>query len=275
MTTAYTSLLGLALPVTGELSGTWGDTVNNYITQYLDSSVAGALTVSTDTTLTKTEGGSLGATSSQYAILIADGQSTNITVTAPAASKTYVVINKSPTYTLTVRGSGPTSGVVAAANEECVVAWNGSDFVKVASTVSGDVTGPGSSTDNAIARFDGITGKVIQNSGVTVSDGNVVTATGFAGALNGTVGATTPTTGVFTQVDVTAQGDLRLQDSSGGEYVGLQAPSTVSVSYTLTLPTADGTSGQALITDGSGNLSFGSAGVSAGKAIALSMIFGL
>ena len=42
MTTAYTSLLGLALPVTGELSGTWGDTVNNYITQYVDAAVAGA-----------------------------------------------------------------------------------------------------------------------------------------------------------------------------------------------------------------------------------------
>ena len=26
MPTTYTSLLGLALPVTGELSGTWGDT---------------------------------------------------------------------------------------------------------------------------------------------------------------------------------------------------------------------------------------------------------
>ncbi len=33
-----------------------------------------------------------------------------------------------------------------------------------------DVTGPGSSTDNAIARFDGATGKIIQNSGITVSD---------------------------------------------------------------------------------------------------------
>ena len=28
---------------------------------------------------------------------------------------------------------------------------------------SGDVTGPGSSTDNAVARFDGTTGKTIQN----------------------------------------------------------------------------------------------------------------
>lgn len=42
----------------------------------------------------------------------------------------------------------------------------------------------------------------------------------------------------------------------------------------LKYPTADGTSGQAVITDGSGNLSFGSAGISTGKAIAMAMIFG-
>lgn len=40
------------------------------------------------------------------------------------------------------------------------------------------------------------------------------------------------------------------------------------------LPTSDGTSGQALVTNGSGTLSFGSAGVSTGKAIAMAMIFG-
>ena len=41
-----------------------------------------------------------------------------------------------------------------------------------------------------------------------------------------------------------------------------------------TLPAADGTNGQALITDGSGSVSFGSAGVTTGKAIAMAMIFG-
>jgi len=35
---------------------------------------------------------------------------------------------------------------------------------------SGDVTGPGSSTDNAIARYDGATGKIIQDSGVLIDD---------------------------------------------------------------------------------------------------------
>jgi hypothetical protein len=42
----------------------------------------------------------------------------------------------------------------------------------------------------------------------------------------------------------------------------------------LKYPTADGSTGQAVVTDGAGNLSFGSAGVSTGKAIAMAMIFG-
>ena len=139
MSTSYTTLLGLALPATGELSGTWGDTVNNYITNYLDASIAGALTVTADTTLTKTTGGALGATSSQYAIIIASPASANITITAPAASKTYVVLNTSGTYTVTFKASGQT-GVVLAANERCALAYNGTDFVKISpSIVSGVV----------------------------------------------------------------------------------------------------------------------------------------
>ena len=62
-----------------------------------------------------------------------------------------------------------------------------------------------------------------------------------------------------TQLDITAQGDLRLQDTTGGEYVALQAPATIASSYTLTLPVDDGTAGQALVTDGSGVLSWSTA----------------
>lgn len=75
----------------------------------------------------------------------------------------------------------------------------------------------------------------------------------FAG---GTISGTTIT---GTQVNITGQGDLRLEDSSGGEYVALQAPSSIASSYTLTMPVDDGTPGQALITDGSGNLSWSTA----------------
>lgn len=41
----------------------------------------------------------------------------------------------------------------------------------LAADAGGDVKGPGSSTDNAIVRFDGVTGKLIQNSDVTIADG--------------------------------------------------------------------------------------------------------
>lgn len=44
-------------------------------------------------------------------------------------------------------------------------------------TGPGDVTGPASSTDNAVARFDLATGKIIQNSGVTINDANGISTT--------------------------------------------------------------------------------------------------
>jgi len=48
---------------------------------------------------------------------------------------------------------------------------------------SGDVTGPGSSTDNAIARFDGTGGKTLQNSGLTIDDsGNLTIGDGTGNA---------------------------------------------------------------------------------------------
>ncbi len=48
---------------------------------------------------------------------------------------------------------------------------SGVECVAVA-TGTGDITGPASSTDNAIPRFDGTTGKQIQNSGITITDTN-------------------------------------------------------------------------------------------------------
>ena len=49
---------------------------------------------------------------------------------------------------------------------------------------------------------------------------------------------------------------------------------TAAAQPAYTFPAADGTNGQALITDGSGSVSFGAAGISTGKAIAMAMIFG-
>lgn len=47
-----------------------------------------------------------------------------------------------------------------------------------ADTGTGDVVGPASATDNAVARFDGTTGKLVQNSGIVIDDSNNVTGMG-------------------------------------------------------------------------------------------------
>lgn len=139
MATAYTSLLGLALPVTGELSGTWGSTVNTEITALLDSAIAGTTTLSTDAdvTLTTTTGAS---NTSRQAILLCSGARTVLrTITAPAQSKIYTIINATTGgFSVKLVGVGPTTGVTIVAGESAVVAWNGSDFIRVANT-----SGPG------------------------------------------------------------------------------------------------------------------------------------
>lgn len=59
-------------------------------------------------------------------------------------------------------------------------------------------------------------------------------------------------------VTINAQGDLRLADSDSSNWVALQAPATVASNLTLTVPAADGTADQSLVTDGAGALSFAS-----------------
>ena len=85
-------------------------------------------------------------------------------------------------------------------------------------------------------------------SGGTV-DSSVIGGTTPAAITGTTITGNTSITGgtiTGTQVDVTAQGDLRLQDTSGGEYVALQAAGTTTT-YTVTMPAAVATTtGQAL-----------------------------
>src|SRR5210317_2198500 len=57
----------------------------------------------------------------------------------------------------------------------------------------------------------------------------------------------------------TTGGEIRFNEgtNNGTNYIGLKSPNSVSASKTFTLPGTDGTSGQFLKTDGTGNLSFG------------------
>jgi hypothetical protein len=140
--TNFSPLLGLALPTTGDLSGTWGTTVNDSITSLLDSAVAGTTTLSTDVdvTLSTTNGA---ANQARSAVLLCTGSRSVLrTITAPAQSKAYVVINQTTGgFGVKVVGAGPTTGVTIANGDKALIAWNGSDFTVISSTSISNLTG--------------------------------------------------------------------------------------------------------------------------------------
>ena len=229
MTVNYTTLLALGQPVTGTESGTWGDDVNNAITAYLDIAIAGTQTITTDgdVTLTLTQGTSsatnISSTSAQYMILNCTGARTaSRNIGVPNSSKAYIVMNNTTGgYNITIRGStGPTTGITVAPGKQTWVAWdtNLGDFREIA---SGDVDGPSSSTDNAIARFDGTTGKVIQNSAATIADS---TGDITAGKYNGlTVSTTTGTLTIANGKTATVNNTITL---AGTDSTTMTFPST-------------------------------------------------
>jgi hypothetical protein len=188
MATAYTSLLGLALPVTGELSGTWGSTVNDAITSLLDTAVAGttSITADADITLTTTTGASNQA---RQAIILWNPASGTVTrnITAPAQSKIYTVINASGgTQSIVFRGAGPTTGVTIIKGESAVVAWNGTDFIKVSNT-----GGAGSFTNVTISGTTTLSGLTASTALALDASKNVVSVTNTGTGNN--VLATSPT----------------------------------------------------------------------------------
>ena len=289
MATSYTSLLGLALPVTGELSGTWGDTVNDYTTQYLDAAVAGAQTISgsqTAVTLSKTTSAALtqagsGATgSSQYQIINCTGNPGSLlTITVPAASKAYLVLNNTSTnQSVKVVGAGPTTGVTVAAARCALIAWNGSDFELVASTDVAALQGLGTGVATALGVNVGTAGAFVVNGGAlgTPSSGTVTNLTGTASInINGTVGATTPTTGAFTTLTTSSTVTLNGGTANGVAYLngskvlttgsaltfdGTNFATTGTATATKLIPTGNVTAGNGMYLPTTNTLAFSTDG---------------
>ena len=115
MTTQYTSILKLALPVQGELSGTWGDTVNDNITSMVEEAIAGRSVINSWTANSHTLTTADGTTSESRAAMLeftdtGTALTGNATVVCPTASKIYIAKNavgSSRTVTLkTSSGTG-------------------------------------------------------------------------------------------------------------------------------------------------------------------------
>jgi hypothetical protein len=208
MTTGATPLLSLSLPVEGELDGTWGDVVNYGITNYVDIAVAGTLTLTGDGAVTLantagTAGGTnitstltgAGTVTSQFAIVKITGTlTTTKVITAVSLSKTYIVDNAATGGAVTFKASGQT-GVSVAVGEKCTVYFNGTDYVKVASTVADGVTSVGGTgTVNGITLTGTVTSTGNLTLGGTLSGVNLTSqVTGTLPVANGGTGVTTST----------------------------------------------------------------------------------
>jgi hypothetical protein len=115
---------------------------------------------------------------------------------------------------------------------------------------SGDVSGPASSTDHGIVRFDGTTGKTIQNSSATIDDTNNLTTTG-----TGTFGA-----GAILGIDAATNtaGTIKFWSAGANNYYSTVTAGTQTANATYTLPTAMATANsQALLGSTAGVLSWG------------------
>ena len=205
MTVNRTTLLNLPLPVTGTESGLWGDYVNNGFTQYVDASVAGALSITATTTLANTTGTNsatgITSTTAQYRTLVvpASGVAAPVVITAPSSNRTYHVVNLNGTYTVQIR-AGANSGVTLGTNQSATVTYDSvaGDYVLVGTIgptvpVARGGTGLTSGTSGGVLYYSA--------SGTLASSAALAASAIVLGGGAGVAPATTTTgTGVVTAV---------------------------------------------------------------------------
>lgn len=286
--TNFTPLLGLALPTTGDLSGTWGSTVNDAITDLLDDAVAGTTTLSADTDVTlSTTNGADNQARNAVILWTASNGATTRNITAPAQSKAYVVINAG-TGSIVIRGSGPTTGVTLPAGTKALVAWNGSDFVKIASNpvvLTTDVSGVLPTANGGSGQSTYTDGQLLIGntagslSKATITAGSNISVTNGNGSI--TIAATGLSSGDVVGPASAVDSSLAAFDTTTGKLIknaNLTANNVLLGNGTgAPLFVAPGTSGNVLTSNGTTWTSAtpAASGASKGQAIAFSLIFGL
>ena len=170
-------------------------------------------------------------------------------------------------------GAPGSSATVTNVGSSSAATFNFSIPQGTAGTGSGDVTGPGSSTDNAITRFDATTGKLLQNSTITLSD----TGT-FSTGTNANLELDPNGSGkvVFKGNATKGSGQFILNCENNSHGIVIKGPPhSAAASYTLTLPNDDGSANQVLKTDGSGTLAWVDPGASSGANSDITSLTGL
>jgi hypothetical protein len=136
-----------------------------------------------------------------------------------------------PTNGQLLIGNGSGFSLATLTQGSGITITNSSGGITIAATGgggTGDVVGPASSTDNAIVRFDGLTGKLIQNSAATIAD---TTGDITAGKYNGLTVSTS--TGTLTVANgsslITSGANSITLTSTGSTNVTLPTTGTLAV----------------------------------------------
>jgi len=137
MPSSYTTSLRLTLPATGELSGTWGTTVNTGITELTDAAIAGYVSVAmtdADYTLTVANGATDQA---RRMMLNMTGTLTAArNVICPTASKLYIIKNATTGgFAITLKTSGGT-GISIPNGSSMLLMCNGTNVVDAVTNFS-------------------------------------------------------------------------------------------------------------------------------------------
>ena len=275
MASTYTPL-GIELQATGENAGTWGNKTNvnlQVVEQIAGGFTQQALTSGGTVALTSSDGGT-GDVLAHRIIEFTGSLSGNAVVTIPLDVQNFYLLRNSSSGSYTVQfkyTSGSGSSVTFSATDKgdklVVAKANDStnpDIVEISLATAGTVTETGTQT---------LTNKTLTSPkiGTSILDTNgnelfLLTAT--SSAVNQLTYANAAT---GNKPSLTASGG----DTNIGVSIQPKGSGTVTIDA-LTFPAADGSSGQILQTDGSGNLSFttASSGISMGKAIAAAIVFG-
>ena len=226
MPSTYTDL-GIQKMATGEKAGTWGTLTNtnwDIIEQIAGGYVTQALTDNGTVTLTKNDG-TTGAVLATRVIKLTGTLSVgNAIVTVPDSIENWWLVNNAEggsTYTVTFKTVSGTGITWAAGVTGTKLLYTDGTNVLDASADFGSVAG--STTE---VQYN--------NAGAFGGDANLTWVA--ADGLN-----------------IGSQKELRLQDTSGGQYFGMKASGTTT-SYTLTMPGAVATSNDQILTSTTGGV---------------------
>ena len=260
--------LGVELQATGENAGTWGTKTNtnlSLISQLFSGYNAQDIAGGAGTTnLTVVDGNTTGT--AQHRMIEFTGTiSGNQIVTIPLDVETFYILKNTTSGSHTVQfkyASGSGDSVTFAASDK---------GTKIVFASANDGTNPDIievplGISNVVEDTTPQLGGDLDMNGqdiVTTSNANIDLNPNGSGVVNLVGNSTRAATLRFNE-----------DTDDGSNYIELKA-GAIGSNLSFTLPTADATSsGQALVSNGSGTLSFADAGISTGKAIAMAIVFG-